>query len=89
MQMNTTFLNLKKYQKNHTFLTRLGSYSPVSPRDAAELRALEDRAEAEVRQYRYDLWHEMDADVVRETVTRDEITVPSVGRERWVVRAHV
>ena len=40
-------------------------YSLVSPRDAAELRALEDRVEAEVRQYRYDLWHEMDADVVR------------------------
>jgi hypothetical protein len=37
----------------------------VSPRDAAELRALEERVEAEVRQYRYDLWHEMDADVVR------------------------
>ena len=43
----------------------------VSPRDAAELRALEDRVEAEVRQYRYDLWHEMDADVAASVEEQD------------------
>ena len=37
-------------------------WRPEYAKDAAELRALEDRVEAEVRQYRYDLWHEMDAD---------------------------
>jgi|AntAceMinimDraft_1070359.scaffolds.fasta_scaffold05300_3 hypothetical protein len=54
----------------HVHPNGLRRYTAVSPQDAAELRALEDRVEAEVRQYRYDLWHEMDADVVRGRVTR-------------------
>lgn len=60
----------------------------VSPAEAAELRALEDRVEAEARQYRYDLWHEMDADVAADVEDQDR-ELDEMRRELEAVHAAI